>query len=219
MFIGKIMEFFKKIYTKYISLNVKDYLGGNFDFQINKVLIFLAIGLCIACFFINYNQSVVSRLIKKLIRLDAFSEDSAKTLKDLGLTDHKPTKILISKNSGVTKRVLGVVGRKTLTYEEYIAAERAKKEAKKARLTKKNTKSTPDTTCENDAPAENFDVELDFLTARFFVIPDTREYAERYVRRDYSPLKTAIYCVFIVLFFTALIITMPYLLKAARGMI
>ena len=38
------MKFLKEIYTKYISLNTKDYLGENFDFQINKVLILLAIG-------------------------------------------------------------------------------------------------------------------------------------------------------------------------------
>ena len=215
------MEFIKKIYTKYVSLNVKDYLGGEFDFEINKVLIFLAVGLCIACVFINYNQGLVSRLLKKLIRLDAFSEDSSKTLKDLGLLDHKPTKSLISKNSGTIKRVLGVVGRKNLTYEEYIAAERAKKDAKKlakkARLTRNSEQQAPDEEKKNGIRSETDSSELDFSEARFYVIPESRAYAERYVHRDTSPIKTAGFCVLILLFFAALILLMPTLLKAVRG--
>ena len=160
------MKFLKEIYTKYISLNTKDYLGENFDFQINKVLILLAIGLCIACVFINYNQRLVSSLLRKLIRLDAFSEESSKTLKDLGLADHKATKALVSKNFGAIKRVLGVVGRKSLTYEEYIAAEKAKKEAKKARLTKKTVENS-DVATKNE-PEKESTTELDFSVARFF---------------------------------------------------
>lgn len=210
------MEFFKKIYTKYISLNLKDYIGEEYDFEINKVLIFIAIGICIACVFINYNQSVISRFLKKLIRLDAFDDDSSKTLKDLGLAEHKPTKSLISKNSGAIKRVLGVVGRKNLTYEEYVAAERAKKEAKKARLTRKNQSESE--SAESSAPTDIDDSLLDFSTARFFIIPEERDYAERYVHRDTSPIKTAIYCVLIILIFAVLIAAMPTLLKAARGM-
>ena len=213
------MKFLKEIYTKYISLNAKDYLGKNFDFQINKILILLAIGLCIACVFINYNQRLISNLLRKLIRLDAFSEESSKTLRDLGLADHKPTKSLISKNFGAIKRVLGVVGRKTLTYEEYIAEEKAKKEAKKksgsARLTRKSPEASD--ADQNDHPSELNDVDLDFSTARFFVIPEERIYAERYVHRDNSPFKTAVYCVLIFLFFALLIFSMPYLLTAARG--
>ena len=211
------MNLLKEIYTKYISLNAKDYLGGNFDFEINKVLILLAVGLCIACVFINYNQSIVSRLLKKLMRLNAFSEENSKTLKDLGLSEHKPTKSLILKNSGALKRVLGVVGRKVLTYEEYIAAERAKKEAKKARLTKKTTENPSDST-KNTADSQS-ESEIDFSTAKFYVIPDSKDYAERYVRRDSSPFKTAVYCVLILFFFAILIFTMPYLLKAARTLI
>ena len=214
------MKFLKEIYTKYISLNAKDYLGENFDFQINKILIFLAIGLCVACVFINYNQRLVSLLLKKLIRLDAFSEESSKTLTDLGLADHKPTKSLISKNFGAMKRVLGVVGRKTLTYEEYIAAEKVKKEAKRAakkvRLTKKGTENTD--AAANGEAAQKTTAEPDFSTARFFVIPEEREYAERYIHRDTSVVKTAIYCVLILAFFAVLIFTMPYILNAARAM-
>lgn len=211
------MNLLKEIYTKYISLNAKDYLGGNFDFEINKLLILLAVGLCIACVFINYNQSILSRLLKKLMRLNAFSEENSKTLKDLGLSEHKPTKSLILKNSGALKRVLGVVGRKVLTYEEYIAAERAKKEAKKARLTKKTAENPSDST-KNTADSQS-ESEIDFSTAKFYVIPDSKDYAERYVRRDSSPFKTAVYCVLILFFFAILIFTMPYLLKAARTLI
>ena len=210
------MKFLKEIYTKYISLNTKDYLGENFDFQINKVLILLAIGLCIACVFINYNQRLVSSLLRKLIRLDAFSEESSKTLKDLGLADHKATKTLVSKNFGAIKRVLGVVGRKSLTYEEYIAAEKAKKEAKKARLTKKTVENS-DAATKNE-PEKESTTELDFSVARFFIIADERAYAERYIHRDTSHIKTAIYCILIASFFAVLIFTMPYILNAVRTM-
>ena len=218
------MEYLKKLYTKYISVNLKDYIGGNVDIPINKILIFIALGLCVACVFINYNQSIISRLLKKLIRLDAFSEESSKTLKDLGLADHSFTKRLILKNSGAIKKVLGVVGRKTMTYEEYIAFEKKKKEAKKARLTKNSSSDTPDANggSNTDSKAASAttapDCEIDFSTARFYVIPDMREYAEHAVKRDSSPIKTALYCVVIVAFFLVLIIAMPTLLNSLRGM-
>ena len=213
------MEFLKNIYTKYISVNLKDYIHPDLDFPINKVLIFVAIGLCIACIVINYTQSVTSRFLKKLIRLDAFSEDSSKTLKDLGLADHKQTQLIISRNSGAVKRILGVVGRKKITYEEYVAAENRKKELKKANKKARLTRSETSEEEKSSDQGSGLDAEIDFETARFYVISDEKAYAERYIRRDTSPLKTGLYCALIVLFFAVIIIAMPTLLTSIRGMV
>ena len=118
------MSFFEKLYNDYICLNLGDYPNIGVNFEINKLLIFVFIGLCVACFIIGKNQANVSLLLKKLMRAEAFGEDNGKTLAELGLSDNKSVKTLIEKNSGVIKKVVSVKGIKKMTYEEYIEAER-----------------------------------------------------------------------------------------------
>lgn len=208
------MNFFKKIYIKYFSVNLNDYPNIKVDFEINKFLFFVALGLCFACFLINYYQLNISVLIKKLIRLEAFSEDKGKTLKELGLADHKPTKNLLLKNSGIIKKVVAVVGRKNLTYEEYIAAEKQKKASKKkssfAIDSKENNNS--DITAEKSTETKDTADEIDFSIAKLYIIPEMREYAEHSMKNGSSHIKTALYCVLILVFFIALVLLMPSLL-------
>ena len=131
------MEAIKNFYEDYICLNLKDYPSIALDVEINKLLFFLAIGLCVACFILNYFQSNVSLFLRKLLRANAFSEENAKTLKDLGLNDNRVLAGLIKKDSGIIKKAVSVIGMKRLTYEEYRAAELERKRAKKKRAEKK----------------------------------------------------------------------------------
>ena len=120
----------KAFYEKYLTLNLKDY-GISFDLEINKVLIVIFIGLCAACFFVNYSQSNIALVLRKLLRSGAVGESNAKTLAELGLSSAKPVKKLLSKSGGPMKSIISYVGEVKLTYEEYIAREKAERAAKK----------------------------------------------------------------------------------------
>ena len=219
------MDFFRKIYVKYFSVNLNDYSNIGIDFEINKLLFFVAIGLCAACIFINYYQGNISVLLKKLIRLEAFSEDKSKTLKEIGLADHKPTKNLILKNTGIIKKVVAVVGRKTLTYEEYIALEKQKKTAKRRLVSKvegevdgeENNRSDTETVTSGEIKTSSD--EIDFSVAKLYIIPEMREYAEHSLKSGASPIKAALYCVLIFAFFVALVLTMPSLLTLINNIL
>ena len=212
------MDYLKKLYAKYFSVNLKDYSNINIDLEINQVLFFLALGLCAACIFINYYQGNISLLFKKLIRLEAFSEEKSNTLKDLGLKDHKPTKILLIKNSGSIKRVINVVGRKRLTYEEFIESEKEKKQSKKHLISKSSDENSAyDNNSRPTKTSENLQSEIDFETAKIYIIPEMREYAEHAIKSGTSPIKTALYCILICSFFVVLIISMPTILTIVNN--
>lgn len=122
----------KTFYEKYLSLNLRDY-GFGIDFEINKVLIILFVGLCVACFFVNHSQSNMALVLRKLIRSGAVGDSNAKTLRELGLSSSKPVKALLSKTSGPMKSIISYVGEVKLTYEEYVANQKAERAAKKAK--------------------------------------------------------------------------------------
>ena len=207
------MEFFKKIYTKYFSVNLKDYSNIGINFEINKFLLLIALGLCVACIFINYYQGNISLLLKKLSRLEAFSEEKSKTLKELGLQNHNPTKRLILRDSGVIKKVVCIVGRKRLTYEEYIAAEKQKNKTKKRLVSKSD-----DENCSENQNQPKTDEIIDFSKARIYIIPEMRDYAEHSLKNGASPVRAALYCVMIFAFFAILIVSMPSILSLINSL-
>ena len=116
------MDFF----TKYIEINLKDYKNIGLDLEINKILLFITLGIIIASVLVNYNRSLISTLIKKLVRHKAYDEASAKTLAELGLVTSRGTRRLVENNSRVGKLVC-FVGEEKLTYEEYIERQKQKK--------------------------------------------------------------------------------------------
>ncbi len=135
--------FFEKIYNKYICLNLKDYSNIGFDLEINKLLFFITLGLIAACIIINYSESNVALMLKKLLRTESIGESNAKTLSDLGLERNYAVKFALSRSGGIINKIVRIFGKKTPTYEEYLEAERAKREAKRlARESKRKNKSS-----------------------------------------------------------------------------
>ncbi len=207
------MEFFSKIYFKYFSVNLNDYPNIDVNFEINKFLFFVALGLSVACIFINYYQSNVSLLLKKLIRLEAFSEEKSKTLKELGLQNHRPTENLILRDSGIIKKVVCIVGRKRLTYEEYINAENQKKQAKKRLIFKVDDESD-----NNNEETSHSTESIDFSKTKLYILPEMRDYAEQSLKNGSSPVKAVLYCVMIFAFSAVLIVSMPSILSLINNM-
>jgi hypothetical protein len=130
---------FVNFFDKYIELNLKDYSLG-IDLEINKIILMFAIGISIACFFINMRQGAIATLLKKLIRSDAFGEENAVSLKELGLDKNSSVKRLISKKEGYLKRIIKRVGERDITYEEYMESISSnKKKGEKSAPVSKNT--------------------------------------------------------------------------------
>ncbi|MBQ2737372.1 MAG: hypothetical protein IJF38_01675 [Clostridia bacterium] len=130
----------ENFYQKYIELNLADFFDIGFDFKINKVLFFAFLGIIVACIFTNYIESGISLTLKRLLRTESHSEQSAKTLSELGLKNSKCVRLAIGRRGGMTARLIRISGERALTYEECIAEEKRlreeKKKIRKARLDK-----------------------------------------------------------------------------------
>ena len=200
------METIKNFYRDYICLNLNDFENINADLEINKVLFFLAIGICAACFVLNFYQSVIALFLKKLMRADAISESNSKTLKDLGLAENKTLKNLILKDSGVIKRAVTVIGLKKLSFEEYKEAE------KQFNLAKKEKRA-------RDIKKPSF-VNINFDEARFYMKDEQRAYAEHaYKTNNGSVVRTSLYCLLIMAFYLVVVLVMPSILNAISDML
>lgn len=123
----------ENFYQKYIELNLADFFDIGFDFKINKVLFFAFLGIIVACIFTNYIESGISLTLKRLLRTESHSEQSAKTLSELGLKNSKCARLAIGRRGGMTARLIRISGERALTYEECIAEEKRLREEKKKR--------------------------------------------------------------------------------------
>lgn len=198
------MRFLKNFYDNYICINLKDYQGFDVDLEINKLLFFIFLGISVACFFISYHQQNMLLLLKKLFRSESFGEANAKTFAELGLSSNNAVKGLVLKNSGPIKRVVSVIGKKTLSYEEYIAIEKAKKIAKQ----------TKTEYADND-----IEPEIDFSVARFYIAEENRVYAERaYSNNNTSYVKATLSCAMFFVFYLVVVLLMPVILNVASSM-
>lgn len=72
------MNFIKRFYNDFISVKLSEYKGFESELQINKLLFFVFLGICIACMIITYHNSYASLILKKLTRIGAFGEDNSK---------------------------------------------------------------------------------------------------------------------------------------------
>ena len=177
---------FEKFYKYYFSINLSDYIEG-VNFPICQVLLFVALGLCVACFAVSYRKSTVYRLISGLLRREAIGEEKAVILASLGLDRSRPVRHLLLSAPRQVASMVGRVGEVHYTYEEYRALSRAKK-----------------------IPAASLDPDSDL----FYIRPDALDRARLvYERGATSLLKALICCVGILIFYFLLVLCMPSILS------
>ena len=132
------MSFFEKLeawkeeylFLKYVFLNFKDYKNLGFNFPIGIILIIFAVAFPLTVFFINSKKNTITFAIKQLVRHEASSEESAKSLSTLRLSKTKTfKKMLVS--GGQLSSMIKIVGYQKPSYEEYIKAKKEKKESAK----------------------------------------------------------------------------------------
>lgn len=175
----------------FIFLNAKDsFQNVVVDIYINIILYVMAIALCITIFWVSFHKNYTVRTLKQLLRRNALSEDSAKTLSELRLSESKAIKRALSRRSQLSDMVKRV-GEKKLSYEEYMAL------SKKKGLTKEK---------------------IDFADAKFYIPEDKIDRARRISEKENpSLLRNILICVFIIaLFFTLSLFMEDILMELGR---
>ncbi len=179
--------------NEYLSINLKDYDNIGINLEINKFLLLVALALCVTFFVVNYKRSLISEAVKQLLRHGALSEDSAKTLGELGLSDSRGIKRELLGDTQLRRMVMVVEEEKKLapdgklpSHEELVAMERVKE----------------------GAPSINFN------TARIYVAPGSLERA-KFIYNNYntSLVKTILLCVFCIAISVCLMLLSPGLLS------
>ena len=201
-----IRTWFVAFYEDYISLNMKDYPNLGFDFEIVKVLLIAAVVLCVVFCVMDFHKKNAYLIIKQLMRHEAKNPESAKTLSELSLSENRAVRRSLASSSQI-RSVVGRVGEKELTYEEYIANEKRKKELKRAKRALKKTGA------ENiSVPVEEKTPMLDEL--RFYIKEERADYASKiYNGADISVLRTVLRCVLVVAVAVCFVFLMPELLS------
>jgi len=202
------MQLLKNFYEKYFELNLSDYPNIAVNFEINKVIAVLFLGLCIASVFISIRQSKISLLLRKLMRAEAYSTDTAKKLSELNLTGNRGIYSIITSSNGVISKLIAVVGQKRLTYEEYVALEKKKRDERKL---PPQERSEPTNTSYEFPSIDDI---------RVYIPESQRDYATHfYEMNTASPIKTALGCLLIIAIAVALILLMPSLLSALNNIL
>lgn len=192
----------KTFVDKYLLLNLKDYFGDSVNFPINLVLLGICLGVIFAIFAANRQRQTLYTFVKQLFRHDAFSEGDAKDLAELGLGDNRSLCRALQ-SGGKIFSLVTVVGRQTPTYEEHLAAERAKKAARRKGKGTAKAEGQP-----TPAPAG--------VTAwRFYIAPPQSDAAKRIYEADSPTWVQSVLCSVIVFAaFALLFFLMPVILPA-----
>ena len=203
------MDLIKDFYNDFICLNLKDYKNIGIDVEINKLILLFFGALIISCIIVSINQMNLTLLIRKLMKIEAYTEESAKTLSELGLADNAGIKSIVNKNDGRISKIIAVVGIKRQTYEEYMEAERKRKEAR--RLPPAERKAVLDSLSVGEIDASN---------AKIYIPEDKKEYASYvYSSGNGSVVKTVLSCTLILVVAVAIILLMPTLLSLLNNIL
>ena len=182
----------------YMSTNLKDYPNIGFDMKICWILLALTVGIISAAILITIDRNTMIALVKKLTRVEAKDEKSAKTLKELSL-DNLVVRWLL-KGSGRLKRLVKIVGEKEYSYEEYIAITKKKKRKKGEKIEEESAKISN---------------KIDFLLARFYLTDINSNETKNLTEARKSPiLNTVLFCVLLLCLFVCLMFLMPTILSA-----
>ncbi len=222
-----IKEFYKEVFC----LNLKDFPNFGIDFEINKLIFFVTLGLCAASVYFNLIESDIALILKKLLRIGAIGEENARSLSELGLASHKRIRRLILKNTGSLRRVISTVGLKRQTYEEFIATEKAKRDNSvisrlikniKSRLRKAdsnaessdtepvNKATETEKTLNNEPSASANDID----TVKLYISKDRQSLAEKmFSQNESSLLKTVASCLLLLAAGLVIMMLMPTFLN------
>lgn len=182
---------FYEFYNKYFLVNLNDYSNIKIDLEISKILFFLLVGIIIATVIVNYRRASMILIIKKLLRHEIFSEDSAKNLSELGI-DNIGVRLALSSGGRLSGIVLRA-GEKKYTYEEYSQLIKSKKFKEE---------------------------KIDFSDARFYINKENLEDAQKIVDVPMpSIINTLLFCILLIAVYIFIILLIPELLTLINNII
>lgn len=174
------------ILKDFISINLKDYIDPGIDFPINVFLLSIALGLCIATFFITFHRRYTVRFIKKLLRHNALSEESAKSIPQLHIKPGFFLKGALSRSGQLTDMVKRV-GETKIPYKQYVKMQK-----------KKGFK----------------DEKIDFENAKFYIAEEKIDRAKRISETPFpSYINATLCCILILAIFICIALFMPEILN------
>ena len=173
------MEF----YQKYFLINLNDYSNIGINLEINKLLFIILLAIIAATLSISLIRSTMHVALKRMVRKEALSEESALTLDELGINSFAVRMAL--SDDGMLRKMVSRVGEKQYTYEEYIKY--SKKKHKKEKT--------------------------DYKSAKFYIKESSMERVQSILDSNDTPiLHTVLFCVLIFALFVVLMLFMPDIL-------
>ena len=119
-----------EIFKYYHFLNPKDYPNLGLDIYINIFYFCVFVLTALVMVFLHFQRRELFRFFTALSRHEAKDEASAKTVEGLRLKNGLLLKYILKYDNRI-KRLVGVVGEKKYTYEEYAELLKKKKQGKR----------------------------------------------------------------------------------------
>ena len=113
---------FSRYIKNYFLVDLADYFDIGTSFYINVCVLAIFIAYVGVVLFTSYYRKAMYFSVKQLLRHGADSEESAKTLAEIGLGENRAVKRLLSREGQLTN-VVCRVGEVRYTYEEYLEAQ------------------------------------------------------------------------------------------------
>ena len=181
-----------EFYNEYFLLNLNEYSNIGVDLEITKILFALLVGIIIATVVVNFRRAGVNTVLKKLMRIEAFDEESAKTLDEMGINTLGVR--LAARSQGRASKIVRRVGQKEYTYEEYTALMKSKK--------------------------LRYEEDIDFKVARFYLKKDSLDEAKK-ITEVSAPtiLNTVLICILMIAIFFCLVLLLPDILTLVNNII
>lgn len=187
-----MLNYFKKL----ITLNFLDYGGSNFP--IGWILLGTFFGLIVATVLVQLQNRRIYLTVKALIRHKAQDAASAKTLKELGLSDCKAILRARKRPETMISKFLEISeGEMKAALTEQKEPELAADKKAKRKLEREALKDKP----------------IDFETARFYLNPSMADRAKEILSGDeVTVAQTVIFCVLLALIYVGLASISPWVL-------
>ena len=181
-----------EVIKKYFAINLNDYENINFSLEINKVVLGTFVAMIVGVVLLSIYRGNSRLLVMQLTRHGATSEDSAKTLSELGLANSRAIKRILSGSNVITKTVTRV-GTVKYDYDDYVKMD------KKAR-----------------AEAEK----IDFANARFYISEKQSTRAAFIIERYTTSLsRTIAVCVLVAILCGCVMFCMPGILGVVDNLL
>lgn len=187
--------FMFKVLKECLSINLNEYENININLEINKVILAACGVFIIFIILFDVYRMGIRSMVNQLIRHGAKDEESAKSLKELGLEGTRiirVIKMMLARDNLLTK-VVARSGEKKYSYEEYKALSKEERE-------------------ENE--------KIDFSTATFYVKEEQSSLVSGIVEKyGTSVQRTALSCSFVVLMGICLVACMPGILNVLNNIL